>query len=52
MELRPKFQELREARMYSEAAVKRMLFTFAKNTGCDWPDEELRQVIEEAFDFD
>lgn len=52
IELRPKFQELRDARTYTEPQVKRMLFAFARDLGVDWPDDELRQFIETGFDFD
>lgn len=52
LELRPKFKELRDARTYSEASVKRIMFTFARELGIDWPDDELREFIASAFDFD
>ena len=52
LELRPKFQELRDARTYSEASVKRIMFAFARELGIDWPDDELREFIASAFDFD
>lgn len=52
MKLRPKFQKLRDKRTYSEASVKRIMFTFARELGIDWPDDELREFIASAFDFD
>ena len=52
LQLRPKFQELRDARTYKEAGVKRILFEFARDIGCDWPDAKLRAFIEQCFDFD
>lgn len=52
MQLRPKFQELRDKRTYSEASVKRIMFTFARELGIDWSDDELREFIASAFDFD
>lgn len=52
MQLRPKFQELRDARTYNEVQVKRILFAFARDLGCEWEDEELKQFIATAFDFD
>jgi len=52
LQLRPKFQELRDKRTYSEASVKRIMFTFARELGIDWSDDELREFIASAFDFD
>lgn len=52
LQLRPKFQELRDARTYNEVQVKRILFAFARDLGCEWEDEELKQFIATAFDFD
>lgn len=52
VQLRPKFKELREARTYTEAGVKRVLFAFARDLGCDWSDDKLKAFIESAFDFD
>ena len=52
MQLRPKFQELRDARTYTEVQVKDILFGFAHDLGCTWPDEKLREFIASAFDFD
>lgn len=52
MQLRPKFKELRDARTYTEVQVKRILFGFARDLGCEWSDEELRDFIETVFDFD
>ena len=44
--------QLRDARIYQEAQVKEILFGFAKDLGCRWPDEELREFIETVFNFD
>jgi hypothetical protein len=52
LQLRPKFQELRDKRTYPEPAVKRILFGFARDLGCDWSDKKLRAFIEDVFDFD
>lgn len=50
--MRPKFQELRDARTYTEVQVKRMLFGFARDLGIEWTDKRLKEFIETAFDFD
>ena len=52
LKLRPTFQELRDRRTYTEASVKRILFSFARDLGCKWSDERLRKFIDTAFDFD
>lgn len=52
LKLRPKFQELRDARMYDEAGVKEILFDFARDIGCKWRADRLRKFIEDIFDFD
>lgn len=52
LQLRPKLQELRDARMYTEAGVKRIMFEFARDIGCKWSDTRLRAFIEQCFDFD
>lgn len=52
LQMRPKFQELRDARTYTEVQVKDILFGFAHDLGVTWPEEELRAFIETAFDFD
>lgn len=52
LQLRPKFQELRDARTYTEPQVKRILLGFAHDIGCEWSDERLRQLIEAVFNFD
>lgn len=52
LSMRPKFKELRDARTYTEVQVKKILFGFARDLGIDWSDEELRDFIETAFDFD
>ncbi len=52
LQLRPKFKQLHDKRTYSEAEVKDILFAFAHDLGCKWPEQELRDFIETAFDFD
>ena len=52
LQLRPKFLQLRDARTYTEAEVKEILFGFAHDLGCKWADEELREFIDTVFDFD
>ena len=52
LKLRPKFQELRDARMYDEAGVKEILYDFARDIGCKWRADRLRKFIEDCFDFD
>lgn len=52
VKLRPRFQELRDDRVYKERDVKKILFNFARDLGCEWSDKDLRQFIETAFDFD
>lgn len=49
--MRPKFKELRDSRTYTEVQVKNILFEFARDLECDWPDDELRAFIEDAFNF-
>jgi hypothetical protein len=51
-QMRPKFQELRDARTYTEPQVKKILFKFARDLGCDWSDKKLNDFIETVFDFD
>lgn len=50
--MRPKFQELRDARLYEEEGVKRILYKFARSIGCKWSDERLNAFIEKCFNFD
>ena len=52
LKMRPKFKELRERRQYSEAQVKKILFAFARDLGCEWSDKRLNKFIETVFDFD
>lgn len=52
VQMRPKFKELRDKRTYTEVHVKRILFGFARDLGCKWDDQRLRDFIETAFDFD
>lgn len=52
IKLRPRYLELRDARTYREADVKNILYAFARDIGCDWPEDELRDFIETVFNFD
>ncbi len=52
LQLRPKFQELRDARTYTEPQVKEILYNFARDLGCKWRKPRLEKFIETAFDFD
>lgn len=52
LQLHPRYQQLRDKRTYPETQVKDILFGFAKDIGCKWPDEELREFIDTVFDFD
>ncbi len=52
LQLRPKVQELRDARTYTEPQVKRILFAFARDLGCKWRKDRLEKFIETAFNFD
>ena len=52
MQMRPKFKELRDARKYTEAGVKKILFSFARELGCTWSDEKLHEFIEAVFNYD
>lgn len=52
IKLRPRFQELRDARTYTEAQVKELMFHFARDLGIRWRADKLRKFIETAFDFD
>lgn len=51
LQMRPKVEELRDARTYTEAQVKRILFAFARDLGCKWRKDRLEKFIETAFDF-
>ena len=52
LELRPKLQELRDARSYSDPQVKQILFAFARDLGCKWRKKRLNEFIETVFNFD
>lgn len=52
LELRPSKQSERDKRVYQEASVKKILFSFARDLGCKWRADKLRKFIETAFDFD
>lgn len=52
LSMRPKFKELRDARTYTEVQVKKILFGFARDLGCEWSDKRLNEFIETVFNFD
>lgn len=52
VEMRPKFQQLRNQRTYTEVQVKEILYGFAHDLGCKWDDKKLKAFIETVFDFD
>lgn len=52
LQLRPKFLELRDSRTYEEREVKEILYGFARDLGCKWDEERLRNFIETVFDYD
>lgn len=52
MELRPPKQVARDSRVYREPAVKKILYSFARDLGCQWRADRLRRFIDTAFDFD
>lgn len=52
LKLVPRYQQLRDEQTYSEAQVKSILYTFARDLGCKWSEAHLRSFIESAFDFD
>ena len=52
LQLHSRYQQMRDERTYMEAQVKDILYGFAKDIGCKWPDEELREFIDTVFDFD
>lgn len=45
-------QKLRDQRTYTEPAVKRILYSFARDLGCKWSKQKLEAFVETAFDFD
>jgi hypothetical protein len=51
IEMRPKIQEMRDARTYSELQVKQVLYAFARDLGCRWRKKRLEDFIETAFNF-
>lgn len=52
LKLRQRYQEVRDARNYTEKQVKDILYAFARDLGCKWRSDRLRSFIDEAFDFD
>lgn len=48
----PRQTEQREARIYAESDVKKLLFAFARDIGCNWRADKLRNFIETAFNYD
>lgn len=51
IQLRPRLQELRDERTYSEVQVKAILYGFARDLGCKWRKERLQKFIDTAFNF-
>ena len=51
IQLRPRLQELRDERTYSEAQVKVILYGFARDLGCKWRKERLQKFIDTVFNF-
>ena len=52
IKLRPRFQELRDKRTYTEQDVKRILYGFARDLGCKWRKKRLDEFIGSVFNFD
>ena len=52
LELRPPKVAERDERIYKERNVKKILFSFARDLGCQWRADRLRRFIDTAFDFD
>lgn len=50
LQLRPKFFDKRLVVTYTEEEVKRILFGFARDLGCKWSDEKLREFIDTVFE--
>lgn len=50
LQLRPRYHELRAARMYSDEDLKEILYAFAREIGCKWEEGRLRRFIESAFE--
>lgn len=50
LKLRPKLDELKDEHTYSEDEVKHILFGFARDLGCKWSDEKLREFIDTVFE--
>lgn len=50
LQLRPKLHELQDEETYTEQEVKSILFGFARDLDCDWPDEQLREFIDMVFE--
>lgn len=49
IKMRPKIEELRDEHTFEEHEVKNILYAFARDLGCDWGEERLRDFIETAF---
>jgi len=50
LEMRPKAQELRSARKYTEEQVKSILYAFARDLGCKWRADKLRKFVDTVFE--
>lgn len=51
IEFRPAQVQERDKRVYSEDCVKNILYGFARDLGCRWRADRLRQFIETVFNF-
>lgn len=51
IQLRPRYQQEREKRVYSEKHLKQLMFLFARDIGCKWSDKKLKAFIDEQFEF-
>ena len=52
MKLRPKFQELRDSRTYTEPQVKEILYGYARDLGDKRRRKTIMAEINEIFNFD
>ena len=49
MKLRQFYERKQEERIYTDSDVKKMLYAFARDLGCKWRADRLRQYIESGF---
>lgn len=52
LKLRPKFQELRDCRTYTEPQVKEILYGYARDLGDRRHKKTIMAEIDEIFNFD